>query len=482
MTKNLTVGSPAKVIFIFAVPLLIGNIFQQLYGLADAFIVGRMISVEALAAVGATHAVSFLILGFCWGMTTGLAIPAAQAFGAEDYVALRKHVASGAIISAIVSAVLVAIAVPLTRPMLELMRTPEAIIDDAAIFLTITYLSIPAVVAFNYLSSIIRALGDSTTPLVFLAASCVLNIGLVAAFIGWFGTGVGGAAFATFCAQLLTVVACLWLIKRRMPLLHVTRSDWRVTRADLAFPARIGLPMGFQSSIIAIGSIVVQFVLNGMGTEAVGAYTAAQRVETLAMAPLASFGIATATYVAQNYGARKYLRIRQGVFQVSMMSISFALTIGIINFTLGHHITRLFVGAGHEDIVDMSHTYLMINGAFYVALGLLFVWRNALQGLGKTFVPTLAGVMELVGRISVAIAIGSTFGFIGICVASPAAWVFAVIPLGIAWRRQRNRLIHEEEALTMHTAVQPVLSLSDDEPSPSKDPADSSLAEATCNH
>lgn len=209
---------------------------------------------------------------------------------------------------------------------------------------------------------------------------------------------MAGAAVATVVAQGLATLACLVLVQKKMPLLHLRRGDWKVTRAELALPARIGLPMGVQSSIIAIGNIIVQFVLNSVGTEAVGAYTASQRVEGLAMAPLASFGIATATYVAQNYGAQKYQRILRGVLRVSLMSSGFALAVGVVNFTMGRHITRLFVGEGYSEIVGMSHQYLMITGAFYIPLGLLFVWRNALQGLGKTFIPTLAGFMEFAAR------------------------------------------------------------------------------------
>jgi len=447
LEKNLTVGSPAKVIFLFALPLLIGNIFQQFYQLADTLIVGRMISVEALAGIGATTSIAFLILGFCWAMTTGLAIPVSQHFGAKAFDKMRRSVAAGAIISFVIAALLVAIATPLTRPLLTLMRTPEPIFEYSATYLQIMFLSLPVIVGFNYVSAVIRALGDSVTPLVFLAVSSVLNVGLSIAFIGWMGTGVGGAAAATVVSQGLATLACLVLVKRKMPLLHFKRADWRVTWPEIILPARIGLLMGVQSSIIAVGNIIVQFVLNTMGTEAVGAYTAAQRVEGIAMAPLASFGIATATYVAQNYGARKYQRILQGVRRVATMSISFALFIAVLNFAIGRFLTRLFVGDGYDQIVGMSHQYLMINGTFYIALGLLFVWRNALMGLGKTFVPTLAGIMELTGRVTVAAAIGSTLGFVGICVSNPSAWVLAVIPLYLKWRRERRRLLQMEARL-----------------------------------
>lgn len=446
MTKELTRGYPAKVIALFTLPLLLGNAFQQLYGFADAYVVGQTLGVEAFAAIGATTSLSFLIIGFAWGTSTGMAIPTAQAFGAKDYAALRRSVAAGAFATLLVSAALIVVAIPYARPLLVLMRTPDDIIDASVVFLTITYLGVPATMGFNFLSNTIRALGDSITPLYFLAGSLVLNIGLVFLFIKGFGMGVGGAAGATILAQVVAILGCLWLVIRKFPLLHLSRSDWRINRKDLMVPLRIGLPMGFQASIIAIGNVIVQFSLNGLGTDAIAAYSGAQRVELLAMAPLGSFGLAMATYTAQNFGARQYRRIRQGVAHACAMACTFALTMGALNIFFGHHIVGLLLGDANTEIISKAHTYLAISGACYIPLALLFVLRNSIQGMGKTLVPTIAGVMELLTRSAVAATLAGTLGFLGICFANPAAWVGAAIPLIFAYARERRRLIAEEEA------------------------------------
>lgn len=446
MTKNLTTGPPAKIILLFTLPLLIGNVFQQMYGFADAFVVGRILGIDALAAVGSTGGIAFLLLGFAWGLTAGFAIPTAQAFGAGDPAAVRRAVAAGTLLTGGFAVLLTAIAVPVARPLLELMRTPPEIIDDAYLFIVVSFWGIAATMFFNFLSSTIRALGDSRTPLVFLAISCVLNVVLVIAFIAGLGMGVDGAALATITSQLVSVLLCLWLVQKKMPTLHLGREDWRVTRAELATQLRIGLPMAFQSSIIAIGTIVLQYALNGLGAESVGAYTAAQKVDGLAMAPLASFGLAMATFTAQNYGARAYGRIRTGVFQTCLMSVGFALAIGLVNVLFGRHLIRLFVGPGEEHVVELAQTFLVVNGSLYVALGLLFVLRNTLQGMGRSLVPTVAGVMELVTRVVAALVLASHVGFVGVCLAAPLAWVAALVPVWVSYHRRR-RWLAEEEAL-----------------------------------
>lgn len=456
MAKSLTAGHPAKIILLFTVPLLIGNVFQQLYGFADAFVVGRLIGIDALAAVGSTGGLSFLLLGFAWGMTAGLAIPTAQAFGANDHAGVRRSVAAGAIITGGFAVLLTAIAVPIARPLLVLMRTPPEILDDATLFIVVTFWGIGATMFFNFLSSTIRALGDSRTPLIFLAISCVLNVALVFLFIGSFGMGVDGAALATISSQLVSVLLCLWLISKKMPILRLTRADWRVTKAELTVQLRLGLPMGFQSSIIAIGALVLQYALNGLGAESVAAYTAAQKVDALAVAPLASFGLAIATFTAQNYGARAFERIRHGVRATCAMSIIFSLFIAGVNIAFGPSIIRLFVGDNEVHVVDLAQTYLIINGVFYIALGLLFAVRGALQGLGKTFIPTFAGVMELVTRVAAALILAKHFGFVGVALAAPLAWIAALIPVWISWVKQRHWLLDEERFHAADAARAPV--------------------------
>ncbi|HUX69578.1 MAG TPA: MATE family efflux transporter, partial [Cellulomonadaceae bacterium] len=303
MPKVLTAGRPWRVILSFAVPLLVGNVVQQLYQFADAIVVGRVIGVDALAAVGTTGSLIFLLLGFAWGMTSGFAIPTAQAYGARDGAAVRRSVATGAMLTGAVSIMLTVGAPFLAGPALRLLRTPAELLPQATTFAVVSFLGASTVMAFNFLAAIIRAIGDSRTPLVFLTLSCLLNVGLVITFVAGLGLGVAGAALATVVSQATSVVLCLAYVRRRVPVLHLHRDDWRVTRADLARHLRLGLPMGFQMSIIAIGALAVQVRLNSLGAEAVAAYTTAARVDGLAVALLQSLGLAVSTFVAQNYGA-----------------------------------------------------------------------------------------------------------------------------------------------------------------------------------
>ncbi|CAL8969007.1 hypothetical protein CELL_00401 [Cellulomonas sp. T2.31MG-18] len=462
MPTALTSGRPARLIIAFTVPLLIGNVFQQLYGFADAFVVGRTIGVDALAAVGSTGGLQFLLLGFTWGMSSGFAIPTAHAFGARDERGVRRSVAAGAILTAAAAVLLTAVATTITPWLLVLMRTPPEIRQDATTFIVVTFWGCTAMVAFNFLSNTIRALGDSRTPLVFLVLSCVLNVLLVWAFVSGLRMGVAGAALATITAQLTSVLACLWLIRARMPILHLHREDFRLTRAELLEPLRLGLPMGFQMSIIALGTLVLQYALNRLGAPAVAAFTAAGRVDALAIAPLQSFGLAMATFAAQNHGARLYHRIRVGVAQTCLMSAGFAVAVGAVNILAGPWLVRLFVGQGQEHVVQLAQVYLVSNGIPYALLGMLFVQRGTLQGLGRTVIPTTAGVMELITRVLAALLLTGPLGFLGACLASPLAWVAALIPLTWAYQHERRRLVDprtppRDDALLERAVVDPVV-------------------------
>lgn len=444
--KTLTIGTPWRVILLFTVPLLIGNLVQQLYHVIDAILVGQELGVNALASVGVTGSLLFLFIGLAWGMTSGFAIPTAQAYGAGNYLAVRRSVAAGTILTGIISLVLTIVAPLLAEPLLELMKTPPELMENAKTFAVVSFLGASATMFFNYLSAIIRAIGDARTPLIFLVVSCVLNIILVVVFLRFLGFGVGGAALATVLSQLGAVVGCFAYLKAKLPVLHVQRKDWKVSRQELMHQLRIGVPMGFQTSIIAIGTLVVQVKLNEMGSQAVAAYTAANRVDGLAVAFLASLGLAASTFVAQNYGARLFSRIRVGVQQTLIMSTIASVILAITLITAGSPIVRLFVGAGEEDVVSMAHWYLVTNGVLYFILGALFVWRGALQGLGRTFVPMMTGVTELIGRVAAAMILGSIFGFSGIVWGNPFAWIAAVILLWPAWVKALKDLKSDELA------------------------------------
>ena len=440
MTKKMTEGSPAKLIVMFTIPLLIGNIFQQLYSMVDTLIVGRTLGVDALAAVGCTGSINFLILGFAMGVSTGLAIITAQRFGAKDEEGVRRSVAAGAWISLGVTVVLTAVSVPLARQIRELMNTPMEIIDGAYDYIIVIFWGIIACMLFNFLSNIIRALGDSRTPLLFLVIACILNIVLDFGLILGAGMGVAGAAWATIISQMVSGLLCLWYIKKKLPILHLSKDDWKVSGWDMKQHFKISMPMGFQMSIIAIGAVVLQFVLNGLGSAAVAAFSAAQRIDQIAGQPMNSFGTTMATYAAQNYGAGEIGRIKKGVLQCCLISVGFSIAVGLVNVFAGYQMAGFFVGDGERAVQSMAQTYLQINGAMYFVLALLYIFRFTLQGLGKGFMPTVAGVMELIMRTFAAVFLTAAVGFAGACWASPLAWVGACIPLAVAYFLTMRRL------------------------------------------
>lgn len=433
MTKNMTAGNPAKLILIFTFPLLIGNIFQQFYSMADTLIVGRTIGVNALAAVGCTGSISFLILGFVSGLTSGFSIMTAQRFGAGDPKGVKQSFAVGIVLSCIIAFLLTIIAVLFTRPMLELLQTPSEIIDDSEAYLRIIFWGTSASVLFNLLSNVLRALGNSKMPLVFLVIACCINIVLDFVFILAFDMGVSGAGWATILSQLLSGVFCIFYIKKKVPELWVGRQDFFMDRKNVISHLRLALPMAFQMSIIAIGALILQFVLNRLGAEAVAAYTAAQKIDTIATLPMNSFGVTMATYAAQNYGAGLPERIRKGVFQCILMSGGFALAMGAVNVCVGSNMAQIFVGAGEKHVLYLAEQYLKINGIFYFVLALLFIYRFTLQGLGKGVVPTIAGIMELIMRGAGAPVLTGIWGFSGACASNPLAWIGACIPLAVAY-------------------------------------------------
>lgn len=440
MSTALTVGRPWRVIAVFAAPLLVGNVVQQAYQLTDAAVVGRTLGVEALAAVGATGSFLFLLLGFAWGMTTGFAIPTAQAFGAGDARAVRRSVAAGTLLTAAASVLVSVAAPPLAAPALRALRTPEELLPQATTFAVVSFLGAATMMFLNYLAAILRAIGDSRTPLLYLVASCVLNILLVLLAVPVLRLGVGGAAGATVVAQGVAAGLTADHLRRRVPELRVRRDDWRVTRAELARQLRLGLPMGFQASIIAIGILAVQVRLNELGPEAVAAYTAGTRVDNVTMAFLGSIGLAVSMYSAQNLGARRADRIRAGVRQALVATAVGCVVAGLVVVVAGRTLVTLFVGPDEAHVVGMAAYFLRVNGTLYVVLGALFVLRGALQGLGHAAVPTVTGVLELCCRVGAATVLGATWGFEGVVWGNPLAWVAAMAVLVPAWVRAHRAL------------------------------------------
>ena len=442
MTKTMTEGGPARLIFLFALPLLGGNIFQQFYNMMDAVIVGNILGENALAAVGCTGSIMFLIIGFVQGMTSGLSIVTARYFGANDLTYVRRSFAANIVVGSVTTIILTVISVPLARPILRLMQTPENILDDAYSYIVIIYAGIFAAMLFNVLSNVLRALGDSRTPLIFLILSSILNVALDIILIRYVHMGVSGAAFATVISQVVSGALCILYIKKKFPILHLSKEDFRLTSGEIQQHIIVGLPMGFQASIIGIGVIILQVVLNGQGEQTVAAYTAAQKIEQLMVSPLNCFGMTMATYTAQNYGAGKFKRIRMGVHRCMAMSLAYTAIIAAIAMFGGAQLVRLF-GFDTPGVIKLASDYLHTTSLFYWTLSLLFILRYTLQGLGQGVVPTIAGIMELVMRAVGCIALSGPFGFSGICLAYALAWPGSLCPLAISYiltmRRMRKK-------------------------------------------
>jgi putative MATE family efflux protein len=442
MTKDMTVGNPTKLILTFSVPLLIGNIFQQFYNMVDAIVVGQFIGVEALAAVGATGSLMFLVLGFVMGITSGFGIPIAQSFGANDEKRLKHYIVMSFYLSLATTLVVTVAATLLTRPLLMLLRTPYDIIDGAYTYLIIIYGGIGAMIFYNMLACILRAVGDSRTPLYFLVLASILNIILDLLFIAGFSMNVEGAALATVIAQAVSAILCFVYIRKKHSFLKMEKEDLIFSFTSTKYLFKIAIPMALQFSITAVGTMILQTAINGLGSITVAAYTAASKVEQLVVQPFISLGVTMATYTGQNLGAGQTERIKQGLNRCIWITIAFAMMGSITVFFFGESIVRLFINDGNELVISQAKQYLFTAIVFFIPLGMIFIYRNVLQGMGETFVPMLAGLAELVARAFVAFAFVGVFGYSAICFASPMAWVAAAALLMIFYYKKTKHTVY----------------------------------------
>lgn len=431
----MTSGSPTQLILTFSIPLLIGNLFQQLYSMVDTAIVGRYIGVQALAAVGATGCLSFLIVDFVIGLTAGFAIPISQAFGANDKDRMRHYVAMSIYLSVFISVVMTLLSVACTMPLLKLMRTPADIIDQAYNYIVVIFIGLGAAVFYNMIAGILRALGDSKTPLYFLILSSVINIVLDLVFILKYKTGVEGAAYATVIAQGVSGVLCLAYTIKHHHILHLKKKDFQYNHNSIMRLLHNGLPMALQYSITAIGVMVLQSAVNSLGSMIVAAYTAASKVEQFAMLPFKTLGITMATYAGQNLGAGKIERIQKGIRSSMVMCVICAFLSGALIMLWGPEMLGLFITKGPESaaVIEAAMYYLRLAVIFFIPLGIIFVYRNTLQGMGEGVITMLAGVTELVARCVVALGFTASFGYLAVCLATPAAWVAAAVFLLIVY-------------------------------------------------
>ena len=425
MEKDMTTGSPAWAIFHFVLPVFLGNVFQQFYSMADTIIVGKFVGNKALAAVGSTGTIMFLIITSLIGMTVGFTVLTSQRFGAGDMDGMRKTVGCAAILSVIVSVVATAVSMLGMRSLLTIMNTPADIFDDAYAYIMIICGGIFAQVLYNYLASVLRALGNSRTPPYFLILAALLNIVLDLVFIIQFHAGAAGAAYATVISQGVSGVLCLLYIWKKVPVLHLKRSDWRLDWHIAKLQLGLGLPMALQYSITAIGTIMVQSALNSLGSTLVAAFTAASKIEQVVTQAYVALGTAMATFCAQNMGAGKISRIRRGFRDATLMGIVYSLFAALLVVTVGKYMTYLFISEEIETILPSVDIYLKCVAAFFIPLTVVNLYRNGLQGMGFGFLPMMAGVAELVGRGVTAVIAAGYGSYFGICMASPMAWVLA---------------------------------------------------------
>ena len=423
--KEMTEGRIFPQIFYFTLPLLMGNLLQQTYSLVDAAIVGKFLGINSLAAVGASSSVVFLILGFCNGCCGGFGIPVAQKFGARDYSTMRRCVIVSLQLAAVMSVVLALITGIWCDDILRLMRTPENIFDEAYAYLLITFIGIPCTFFYNLLSSIIRALGDSKTPFGFLLLAAVLNIVLDLFCILVLGWGVAGASIATVFSQGVSALLCYLYMMRRFDILRTTPDERRFSRPIARTLLGIGVPMGLQFSITAIGSIMLQSANNALGTACVAAFTAAMRIKMFFMCPFESLGIAMATFAGQNYGAGRPERIMQGVKAAAAMALVYwVFTFCVLMFG-SRELALLFVDASETEILKDTALFLHISVSFFPVLGLLCILRYTIQGAGFTNLAMLSGVSEMIARVLVSVWAVPAFGYVAVCCGDSTAWIFA---------------------------------------------------------
>ena len=428
MTRDLTSGSPMRLILNFTLPTLFGLLFQQLYNMVDAMIVGKLLGAQALGAVGATGSINFFVIGFCLGVCSGFAIPVAQRMGAKDYPQMRRFVANAAYLSAAIAIVLTVGTGLLCRNILTAMRTPEDIFADSYAYIFVIFMGIPVVFLYNLLACIIRALGDSRTPVYFLALSSGLNIVLDLTFILVCKWGVAGAAIATVLSQTVSGVACLVFMIKRYPILHVTREESRPSLGACKTLCAMGLPMGLQYSITAIGSIVLQTSVNALGSLYVAAVAAGSKVYQLLACPFDAMGSAMATYCGQNVGASRLDRLRPGVRACTLLGLAYSGVALVAMLFFAPQMAMLFLDPAEAELghlLALTSRYVVILTAFFFPLALVNILRFSIQGMGFSVFAILAGVLEMVARTVVGYFFVPALGYTAACFASPAAWVCA---------------------------------------------------------
>lgn len=423
--NNLTVGDPGHIILRFSMPILLANLLQQLYSMLDTIIIGQFLGKIALAGVGSTGSVNFLIIGFCMGLCYGFVIPIAQRFGADDYKGLRKFIANSFWVTLICSAALTAVVCIFCRDILVLMETPDNIMEPAYEYIFIIFAGIPVTCAYNLLAGIIRSLGDSKTPLFFLLISAVVNVGFDILSIKVLGMGVQGPAYATLLAQGFSALLCFLFLRKHFHFLHIEKDEWRFEMHYAKTLCKMGLPMGLQYSITAIGSLILQIGVNGLGSDAIAAVAAASKLSLFLGCPTDALGTCMATYAGQNIGAGKVNRIRQGLAAAIRIGITYSIALFVIMFFTAHYWMLLFIKPTETEVLSQAALFTRIVSAFYILLVFVNTLRPTIQGVGCSGLAMFAGIMEMIARTLIGALLIPSFGFVCSAFASPLAWFMA---------------------------------------------------------
>ena len=451
MTHDLTSGKPLKMVLQFTIPVLLGLLLQQVYSVVDTAIVGHALGVMALGGVGATSSVNYLVIGFCTGLCTGMAIPVAQAFGANDVRQLRRYIGNCVWLCVIVSAALLALTLPACRLLLTAMGTPEEEMSYAFDYIFVIFIGIPAVILYNMGACVLRALGDSRSPVWFLAIASLINIVLDLLTVCVLDWGVRGAAVATVVSQAVSGVLCVWYMRRRFPVLRMEKDDWQLRRREASRLLGMGVPVGLQCSITAIGSVILQTAVNSLGAICVAGVAAATKLFQLFCCPYDALAMAATNFVGQNLGAGKYDRIRQGIFACCLLGVIYcAVHFLLAQFGTPYAILLFIRPEEAEAVLPFAWKMCRMDAYFGLFLMLVNVLRLSIQGMGYSRLSLLSGVLEMVARIFISVWAVPQFGFAAACMANPLAWVLAncfLIP-GVfkcleARRRQAERVRRE---------------------------------------
>lgn len=431
-------GNAMKSIIIFSLPIMLSSLLQYNYSLVDNIIVGRYVSTDALAAVGNVGAINSFVIGAAFGLTSGFTIPVAHAFGAKDKRRVSHYSGSSVTVAAVIGIFIVAVALLLSRPLLKLIKTPDEIIDLSQRYVNVLYLGVPFQMLSNNFTAISRAVGESKKPLYFFMISVGVNFVLDLLFVKQFGWGVEGAAWATLVSEIIAAVLTGIYVFRCNENVKITAADLKPDFKTMWEQIKLGIPVSLQFTITAIGSMCMQTAINGFGANVIAGFTAAGRVENLTNIPMSGLGVATQTFVGQNYGAKNYRRITDSVRNIFILDLFVSVAMSTTLYFIGPPMVRLFMTENNDAIMSAAKEYILATAQCYSMVAILFVLRNTLQGLGFTYSNMIAGAGEFFGRIAVAFVFTPLIGFKAVCYAAPAAWLLADIPLAIIYLKKHK--------------------------------------------